>query len=154
GRALAWRDDAAGRHGERHDAACVGAGGITLVGWTSDGSGIAFQAARSGAESLHVWAVSSDRVRLGFAWRGVLGAHASGGSGSCKLVQGGRTLDEAICLASAADQPPRVLGIDLQSGKSRTLFDPNPDLSQDRLGVSEKVQLRDRWGGTTYGYVL
>lgn len=154
GRVLAWRDDASGRHGACRHAECVEADGITLVGWTSDGSGIVFQAARSGVESLHVWDVSLDKVRLIFEWPGVLGAHASGGSGSCKLVHGARTPDEAICLASAADLPPRVLGIDLQSGKSRTLFDPNPTLSPDRLGVSEKVPLRDRWGGTTYGYLV
>lgn len=154
GRVLAWRDDTTGRHGICRHAVCVEADRIALVGWTSDGQGIAFQAVSFGTESLHIWDVSTDRERLVFEWPGVLGAHVSGVTGTCKLVPGARKPEEAICLASAADRPPRVLGIDLQSGKSRTLFDPNPALSPDRLGVSEKISLRDRWGGTTYGYLV
>jgi dipeptidyl aminopeptidase/acylaminoacyl peptidase len=154
GRILTWRDEASDRQGICRHPTCVEADAMMLVGWTSDGRGIVFQSTTAGSESLQVWDVRTDTVRSAFDWPGVLGAHASGVSGTCKLAPSARKPDEAICLTSAADQPPRVLAINLISGKSRTLFDPNPALSPDRLGVSETVMLRDRWGGTTYGNLV
>ncbi len=159
GQRLVWRQGGEGpaNHVCR-STVCTDADGVIFVGWTADERGVVFQTTNFGASGIHVWDIVTDTVRTLIESKGVWGSHFSGAFGACKMAgagqPGGQDREQAICLASAADAPPRVVGIDVRTGETRTLFDPNPDLSKDRLGVSEKIKVHDRWGGETYGYLV
>jgi hypothetical protein len=147
---LSWREagDGAARAVCRNPI-CLEADHIDIVGWTEDGQALVFEARTFDTMSLAVWRVSTDAVRIITQSKGVLGSQNSGAGGACQMAG-----DEAICIAAAAAKPPVLIAVDSQSGRSRTLFDPNPDLTIDRLGVTSEIVLKDRFGGETVGRVV
>lgn len=54
--------------------------------------------------------------------------------------------DTLICLREGSLQPRRLERLDLASGRSRVLFDPNPELARLTLGRVERLQQRNSFG--------
>lgn len=164
--APAAADDAASRHASRsgydlvvdsanagvrrcvHEA-CRDADDLTLAGWMADGGHVVFQTRRFDMFALHVWDVRTGQVRTLLRGDRTLGDHESGQGGECRIAG-----KEAICLAAGPSAPPRVIAVDLESGDTRILLDPNPTLSTDRLGASTPIVLHDRFGATTFGRLI
>jgi dipeptidyl aminopeptidase/acylaminoacyl peptidase len=53
--------------------------------------------------------------------------------------------DELLCLREGSLQPRRVESLDLERGRRRLLFDPNPEFSRLRLGSAERLRLRNSY---------
>lgn len=67
----------------------------------------------------------------------------------------GQTSAELICRFEEPLRPARLIGLDLESGAVRTVFDPNPqfaDLSTDF--TVERVDATTQQGVPTYGYLV
>lgn len=56
-----------------------------------------------------------------------------------------------ICLRDAATEPRRLVAIDLLSGRTRVLFDPNPEFTAIRFGRVERLHWRNDGGLECYG---
>lgn len=133
---------------------CTDADGLSMIGWSADGAELIFQTSDAIYETLRAWNVQTNRVRTILKSGGMLGSHLSGTGGSCQISGSSRSTQSAICILSAADTPPRLVSVDLATGSPRVLFDPNPNLTSDRLGRAEKIVLKDRWGGTTSAFLV
>lgn len=131
------------------DMLCTDADHVRIVGWSHMGDELIFQTRTFETLRLNAWNVDTGTVRTILTTESVLGSSESGTDGECQLAG-----MAAICIAAAADRPPRLVRIDLQSGTQRELFDPNPNLSVGRLGVARKITLRDRYGNETVGRVV
>jgi dipeptidyl aminopeptidase/acylaminoacyl peptidase len=129
------------------DTRCTDADHLDIVGWS--GEELIFQTRTFETVRLNAWDVGAGKLRTVLTTEGVLGSSESGIWGECQLA--GAT---AVCIAAAADLPPRLVSIDLKTGARRELLDPNPDLTSDRLGVARKVTLHDRYGNATVGWVV
>ena len=75
-------------------------------------------------QTLAVWDVAANRVRRVAGGEGLL-AGSRDWTEPCALTQ---TL--AVCVAAAATSPPRLVQIDLATGRSSVLFDPNSALRE------------------------
>jgi dipeptidyl aminopeptidase/acylaminoacyl peptidase len=110
-------------------AECTGR--IVRAWWESTGSSLVFlrrQGWSSEEWGLYRWTPGTGRVTLITRTLDALTGCILAGS-------------ELVCGRENATTPRRVVAIDLRTGKSRTVFDPNPEFEQFRLG---KVQ-RLRW---------
>ena len=157
---LSWTNEM-GEGASCEDPVCIDADQLAIVGWASGGSEIIFQARAFETVSLLAWRTGSDRVRAIATTEGVLGSDASGTSGQCEVtgqvagqVANHMRGEEAICILAAADQPPRLVAIDLKSGRERILLDPNPQLAVSRLGIASRITLKDRFGNETIGRLI
>lgn len=54
--------------------------------------------------------------------------------------------ERLICTAETSASPRRIVSIDLATGKSRTLFDPNPVFAKLDLGTVERIRTRNDIG--------
>lgn len=131
------------------DPVCLDADGLNIIGWLAAGDEMIFQTRTFETVRLNAWNVRTDRVRTVLTTEGVLGSSDSGVDGECQLADG-----EAICIAAAADSSPKLARVNLQTGAVRSLFDPNPNLSPDRLGVASKITVTDRFGNMTVGRLI
>ncbi len=125
---------------------CAEADSLAIIGWS--GPNLLFQTVTNGAEAIHLWNTSANDVRTLISGEAALGSYASGRIGACKLAR-----RELICIAAAADTPPRVVAIDIDTAALRILFDPNPALTPDRLGRAERSRCMTvsggrRWAGS------
>lgn len=145
---LSWTDRD-GASSECLATVCSDADQLSIVGWTGDGQDLVFQTWDAGAAALNRWNTGTGTVSEIFRAEGVMGASDSGLRGACQLAG-----QEAICIAAGPDRPPQLVAVDLASGATRPLFDPNPHLSRDRLGVVRKLILTDRFGGASIAYVV
>lgn len=127
---------------------CTDADSISVVGWTIDGS-LIFRTQTFGTNALNRVNGRTGKVATLLRTEAALGSSVSGLVGECQIAG-----EEAICISAAADQPPRLIGVHVQSGRVRTLFDPNPTLTPERLGVPSRITLTDRYGNSTFGRVI
>lgn len=58
---------------------------------------------------------------------------------------------ELVCADEAATQPRRIIAIDLASGAVRSVFDPNPEWRNLRLGQVERLRWTNAYGLSTFG---
>ncbi|MFT3722206.1 MAG: Atxe2 family lasso peptide isopeptidase [Hyphomonadaceae bacterium] len=138
------------RQGDKEQAictlpACTEADRLILLGWLADASGIVFQTVAQGQEAVRVWDVGANEVRTLAELDGSLGGVWSGRFGACEL---GR--DAIVCIAAAPDLPPRLIAIDLHTGRQTLLIDPNPTLTPARLARTETILLHDSWGAEAW----
>lgn len=97
---------------------------ISAVQWRPVHDAVIFTVSDAfAAQSLYEWDLASGAVRRVARDRGLLNGGRDPNS-SCAL-----SATEAICVAASAAMPPRLVGIDLATGKRRLLLDPNPALS-------------------------
>ncbi len=128
-----WIGDASGRRTSCTFEACTG--GVTQLWWDKDGS-LVFLRREGRARSefaVYRWQVGSDAPQR--LYRSSDWFHA------CLLD--GRRL---VCTAEASSQPGRIVAIDLATGGSTTLFDPNPGFSRLALGKVERLFTRNEDG--------
>lgn len=59
--------------------------------------------------------------------------------------------ERLICLSENARSPSRIVAIDIATGKSRTLFDPNPEFARIRLPRVERLVWKNDRGLTARG---
>ena len=59
--------------------------------------------------------------------------------------------DLLVCARESALLPIRLVAIDMRSGKSRLIVDPNPEISQRRLGSVQRLHWRNRFGVESFG---
>lgn len=59
-----------------------------------------------------------------------------------------------ICLAESAQQPRRIVALDLRNGTVRTIFDPNPQFTRFDTGVVERLEWSDAFGNATRGHLV
>jgi len=64
----------------------------------------------------------------------------------CQVANG-----SLVCREEGALQPGRLITIDLQTGQSTVLFDPNPDFAALRLGPAKRLHWTNAFGIETYG---
>ncbi len=131
------------------DPLCINADMLQLVGWRSGQRELILQAESLGVSQLIVWDIYSNKIRVVMERNGVVGSDDSGTVGACGVAG-----DRVVCIASASNEPPHVVAIDLVSGQITTLHDPNPGLTQLRLGDAMQVRLVDRYGNITIGRVI
>jgi len=90
------------------------------------------------AQSIYSWDVQTGVVRLVVRTGGLL----SGGRHyfyKLGYIPCGLSSTALVCVTAAADQPPRLERIDLESGKRRVLFDPNAALGRDMADVPVRL---------------
>ncbi|MBL8268736.1 Atxe2 family lasso peptide isopeptidase [Steroidobacter sp.] len=68
---------------------------------------------------------------------------------ACKLAQG-----RLVCLYESPTLPNRLVSIDLERGKLRTVLDPNPDFARFDLGKVELLEWHDAFGNPTFGHLV
>ena len=150
GRLVSWR-----RQGEEAVATwcahpfCLEADDIAIVGWRADSTDLVLKATGRGVTRLGVWNVAHNSLRTIFERGGVIGSAESGEVGQCQLAR-----DSAVCIAAAGDSPPKVISIDLATGSVRTILDPNPRITPERLGLASVIELVDGAGNATLGIVI
>ncbi len=147
GQILRWVD-AAGKVVPCRAVVCADADFISVVGWTKY-ERLIFRTKTFGITALNWWDIKTDTVHTLLETEGVLGSSASGLMGECQI-----TGEQAVCISATADQPPRLISVDLQTGRTHTLFNPNPALTPERLGVASRIMITDRDGSSTFGRVI
>lgn len=100
----------------------------------------------SQSQSILRWNVETGAVQRVAGSRGLL----NGGRDSHS--QCGISAAALACVAAAADRPPRLIRIDLDSGVQRTMFDPNEVLARDMERVSvRQLSWKDALGRSFNG---
>jgi dipeptidyl aminopeptidase/acylaminoacyl peptidase len=85
-------------------------------------------------QTLAAWDVGSNRVRRIAGGEGLL-AGSRDWTEPCAV-----TRTTAVCVAAAATSPPRLVAIDLDTGRSITLFDPNAALRARAMPLVEQLR--------------
>jgi len=113
---------------------CI-ANGITVLGWSPDGTEIFYLAdslqgrlgsRMPGLAAIYAWNPNRNLVRLIHDSHGRL--YNLDAASGLRLVSGPMVGPEIVVAFSGADQPPELVAIDLASGVLRVLFDPNAEL--------------------------
>jgi dipeptidyl aminopeptidase/acylaminoacyl peptidase len=85
-------------------------------------------------QTLAAWDVGSNRVRRIAGGEGLL-AGLRDWTEPCAVTRA-----TAVCVAAAATSPPRLVAIDLDTGRSITLFDPNAALRARAMPLVEQLR--------------
>lgn len=121
------------------------ANGITILGWSDSGDEIFYIAnTRDGhlvdraphRSVVYAWNPARDRVRLVHDGNDFLYTRldASGSRATSEAMRG----DQIIVATSREDEPPQLVKIDLETGQTQSLFDPN-------AGLRALTRNRTRW---------
>jgi dipeptidyl aminopeptidase/acylaminoacyl peptidase len=62
--------------------------------------------------------------------------------------------DLAICITERTARPPRLEALDLRSRDRKLLLDPNPQLGSSRLSETRRLDITDRYGDRSFGYLV
>jgi dipeptidyl aminopeptidase/acylaminoacyl peptidase len=101
---------------------------IRSVAWQRGADSLVFETRDgNGNSSLYRWDVGSGSVTTLATGQGVLNGGRDESEG-CAI--GARTI---VCVAAAADAPPRLVAIDLDTGNLRTLVEPNSALADPSI---------------------
>ncbi|GFE76306.1 Atxe2 family lasso peptide isopeptidase [Novosphingobium sp. TCA1] len=111
-------------------------GKIGRLFWQQDGKSVVFLA-REGWNSedfvLYRWVPSSNRLTTILRTSDALTGCIFAG-------------DELVCGRENAATPRRIMGVDLASGRSRLIFDPNPEFAKLNLGKVTRLKVRSDRG--------
>jgi dienelactone hydrolase/WD40 repeat protein len=110
-----------------------------LVFATTDGSG---------NQALHLWDLASGNVDTVIEGKGLLNGGRDGTLG-CAI-----TADGAVCVSAAANVPPRLVRIDLDTGRLTVLADPNAGLIPPDAPRFEPLRWVDPKGVVFTGQML
>jgi dipeptidyl aminopeptidase/acylaminoacyl peptidase len=95
-----------------------------------------------GDQSLYDWDVATSAVRLIVSAPGLIG----GGRGDTLGESCAVGAAVAVCVTAAADTPPRLERVDLQTGRRAVLYDPNAALAASRGPRAQFLQWTDAEG--------
>lgn len=121
-------------------AAC--AGRISELAWLGDGR-LAFvrrEGWANGDTGLYVWRRGAMPRRILSSADALLG---------CQAIAG----NALVCLKESAALPRQIVRIDPETGASVTLFDPNPEFAQAKLGRVVRFKWKNALGLETFGDV-
>lgn len=127
------------------EVACSAAGcgsGTSALWWDTSGALTWLRTERdaeTGQMALYRWTPGQDAPRRLFVTDDLL-------TGCVRLSEA-----EAACLRESSDQPKRLVALDLRTGASRVLYDPNPSFASLRLGAARRLLWTDRYGVRTFG---
>lgn len=122
-----------GRTASCESAACTHIGHI----WWSGGGGTLYFLVREG------WANSRTSF---YRWRRDAPVPTMVLTTEDALVGCGLAGQALICAREGAAIPRRLVAIDVRSGRSRTIFDPNPGFARLRLGKVQRLRFRNAYG--------
>ena len=109
--------------------------------WSADGRKVRFFRREGWAQSataIYEWDIDGSAPRRIYSTLDLLF--------ECEPLQ-----DALICLQESSVQPRRLVRIDLSNSNITTLFDPNPEFTQLKLGRVERLQWRNQFGIESYG---
>ncbi|WP_083225043.1 Atxe2 family lasso peptide isopeptidase [Sphingomonas panacis] len=136
-----WARLADGTSAKCNDPACIsGLRGIEAMWWVDGGRTLLFL--RRGGwgdsqNSLYRW-TPRGRVSRALVTDDLLSG--------CRLA--GPAL---VCLREASSRPRQIVLIDIHTGKTTPLFDPNPEFSSLRLGSVTRLRWRNAFGLESFG---
>lgn len=101
---------------------------ISRVTWQGSADGLLFTTTDIGAEqTLYLWSITTGKVR------GIAGGVGRWNGGRDEQQSCAVDLRAAYCVMAAADTPPRLVRVDLATGKLTTLANPDRDLERAEL---------------------
>lgn len=122
---------------------------VAWLAWAPDGERVLFASSDAAhVQSLHVWDLRSNDVRPLARSEGLLNGGRSE-SAPCATVSSG-----AVCVASGPASPPRLEGVDLETGARRLLYDPNAALRARNWPRAERLEWRSDEGRTFTGILF
>lgn len=128
-----------------HEIACpalVCEDHVAALWWIGPGDLLLIRAgypANGGRDEIYRWRVTrtTGPVRLLSTVDALIG---------CQLVKA-----RLICAREGATIPRRLVAIDIATGRSQSLYDPNPDFPRHRVAPVKRLTWHDAQGVTTYG---
>ena len=114
--------------------------GIVEMWWPGDGHSLIALQYTGWADNqmaLLRWNADEDRPRQWLTTSDVLA--------SCTPVK-----QELVCAREGSAQPRRIVAIHLETGTERLVFDPNPDITEDRLGRVQRLFVRADAGSESF----
>ena len=114
------------------------------VSWDEDGEEILFTHREGHARSrtaLYAWNPDTQRLRTILQTED----HLEG----CK-----RAGDRLVCLHESWTTPRKIVSVALDSGRLKTLYDPNPNFAARAYPRIEKLEWKDVFGLETYGHLV
>jgi dipeptidyl aminopeptidase/acylaminoacyl peptidase len=141
----------------RHPACAAHVDGPKLLGWLDD-TNVVFSNKNLTGQGLYVWDVAANRVRR-FAFTEGLYAGDRFDKDVCAIAHKERVRqeiprEEILCIASGAATAPRLEAISPRTGKARILFDPNPNLKAKRLGIAERLLVKNEYGDEMAAFLI
>ena len=134
-----------------NDSLCRGA--VPSLAWRPESHEVLFVTDEpSGASSLRAWNTRRGSVRSVYSTDGLLGATSGERRTQPRLCPA--TAQVAVCTLARAAEPPLLVAIDLNTGATRTLLDPNAELRRHEFGAVEHLEWRDRWGRAVTGVLV
>ncbi|QJR02787.1 Atxe2 family lasso peptide isopeptidase [Sphingobium yanoikuyae] len=115
-------------------------GGLTLW-WTQDGRRLRYMR-REG------WADEKTAI---YEWKPGNGAPRRLYSTSDLLLDCQPTGSQLICARERSTAPRHIISLDVDTGRARIIYDPNPDFGGYRLGRVERLFWRNAFGVETFG---
>jgi dipeptidyl aminopeptidase/acylaminoacyl peptidase len=100
-------------------------------------------------DELFLWDLDRDRVRR---IAGADGTMSGGGYGRERPCVASPS--DLICIAEGPVSPPRLVAVNLESGRSRDLLDPNRALRVKRMPGVRRLEWRTATGATATGVLL
>lgn len=134
-----WVSDAAGRKTACTLPGCTGR--ISRVYWDHDARAVLFltrQGWRDEETIIFRWVPGSDRLDTILRTTDTL-------SGCLQAAK------ELICGREGATAPRRIVGIDVETGRDRPIFDPNPEFARLRLGRVQRLRFTTDRGLEAWG---
>jgi dipeptidyl aminopeptidase/acylaminoacyl peptidase len=114
---------------------------VAWLAWRPGGEELLFATTdRALVQTLRIWDLGTNRVRTIVRANGLMNG-GRGENSPCAVLRG-----EAVCVIADPRTPPRLEAIDLATGASRTLLDPNSALSGRRWPSTERLSWRSRDG--------
>ena len=128
-----------------HYKECTGI--ISRIWWDASGSTIFFErwaGANNGFPRLYGWELGQDVV-----FPVIHPENEDEYISGCDIKN-----DVAVCLSETPSKPVRLISFSLGDGKTRTLFDPNPNFSTFRLGDVQRLEWKDDFGNWAFGHLV
>ena len=120
-------------------AACIGRpAGVWPVGQAGDALFLRREGWNGDTIALYRWTAGSRDVHRMLQTSDVLNG--------CAMAK-----NELICLRESATRPRRVVGIDVETGKVRDIYDPNPQMRDWVFGPVRRLRWRNANGLEVYG---
>ncbi|QUD90134.1 Atxe2 family lasso peptide isopeptidase [Phenylobacterium montanum] len=134
-------------------AGACGEARIVALNWRAGGRQLVFTTLdrkRGRAESLRVWDLASGQVRILVQAKGLIGGGRDSYPGEGCAVAAAF----AACVTAAADDPPRLEQVGLDTDERRVLYDPNAALAAARGPRAEFLSWQDAAGRSFTGWLF
>ncbi|ESQ92585.1 Atxe2 family lasso peptide isopeptidase [Asticcacaulis benevestitus] len=115
--------------------------GVTNLWWIEGQGKVAYmrrEGWRKSDTAIYAWSLGhSDPVRVLLTDDALLGCEVRG--------------QRLFCAHENSNHPRNIVEISLKTGQLKTVFEPNPDFSQVRLGTIERLEWTNAFGIATFG---